>query len=163
MPCKCRVPRCRGNCAADTKVHVFKVPREKIEECTHTLCWQIQSVLAELREIPSFHLLLENFYLAHAGFNFGSGRQILKLKIENAVLLCFSATKIIRCRVSFHRNNTRCICKTGGVTYKNVYEKRMKAEYQQVSWQHRPFQTWSVSAAKTDENIACVIRNFRME
>lgn len=39
----------------------------------------------------------------------------------------------------------------------------MKAEYQQVSWQHRPFETWSMSAAKTDVNIACVIKNFRME
>ncbi|KAH6920993.1 hypothetical protein HPB50_028016 [Hyalomma asiaticum] len=28
-PCKCCVPRCRGNCTGDTKVHVFKFPRDQ--------------------------------------------------------------------------------------------------------------------------------------
>lgn len=28
MPCKCCVPRCRGNYTGDTKVHVFKFPRD---------------------------------------------------------------------------------------------------------------------------------------
>ncbi|KAH7973726.1 hypothetical protein HPB49_004406 [Dermacentor silvarum] len=29
MPCKCCVPRCRGNYTGDTKVHVFKFPRDQ--------------------------------------------------------------------------------------------------------------------------------------
>lgn len=29
MPCKCCVPRCRGNYTVDTKVHVFKFPRDQ--------------------------------------------------------------------------------------------------------------------------------------
>ncbi|XP_040360758.1 uncharacterized protein LOC121048463 [Ixodes scapularis] len=29
MPCKCYVPRCRGNYTVDTKVQVFKFPRDQ--------------------------------------------------------------------------------------------------------------------------------------
>ncbi|KAG0434995.1 hypothetical protein HPB47_018742 [Ixodes persulcatus] len=29
MPCKCCVPRCRGNYTVDTKVHVFKFPKDQ--------------------------------------------------------------------------------------------------------------------------------------